>query len=132
MFLERFDLLILAGVTPKSVKVYLNDKKIQNIESFKSYVEMYMKASDKDNGVEMPFFYEIPDKRWEVAVSSSDGQFQQVSYVNSICTVRGGTHVDFITDQIDAKILEAVKKKNKDLKNIKSPKIKVRFQMPYI
>ncbi|XP_062109563.1 DNA topoisomerase 2-like [Humulus lupulus] len=37
---------------------------------------------------------EITEKvndRWEVCVSLSDGQFQQVSFVNSIATIKGGT-----------------------------------------
>ena len=37
---------------------------------------------------------------WEILLTLSDGQFKQVSFVNSICTSRGGTHVDFILDKI--------------------------------
>jgi len=43
----------------------------------------------------------------------SDGAFQQVSFVNSICTTKGGTHVDYITEQIVKKIIEKVAAKNK-------------------
>lgn len=38
--------------------------------------------------------------RWEVCVSTTDGQFQQVSFVNSICTYKGGTHVNYLVDQV--------------------------------
>lgn len=31
---------------------------------------------------------------------ATDGQFQQVSFVNSICTSKGGTHVDYLVNQI--------------------------------
>lgn len=37
----------------------------------------------------------------------------QVSFVNSISTSKGGTHVNYIADQITQHIVEAVKKKNK-------------------
>ncbi|KAL5075948.1 hypothetical protein RYX36_014932, partial [Vicia faba] len=52
--------------------------------------------------------------RWEICVSLSDGQFQQVSFVNSIATIKGGTHVDYITNQITAYIMNKVNKKKKD------------------
>lgn len=42
----------------------------------------------------------VDNDRWQVIVSISDGEFKQVSFVNSICTTRGGSHVDYITNQI--------------------------------
>ncbi len=51
--------------------------------------------------------------RWEIAVTCSDGQFQQVSFVNSICTTKGGTHVAYIVDQITAAVATVANKKNK-------------------
>lgn len=115
----------IAGITPSKVKVHLNGKKIKEVDNFKTYIDMYVKAYNEDNLTEAPVVYEKPHARWEVGVSSSDGQFQQVSYVNSICTIRGGTHVNYIADQIVAKIHETIKKKHKDLKNIKPFQIKV-------
>lgn len=38
-----------------------------------------------------------------------------MSFVNSICTFRGGTHVNMIAEQIVEKIQEQIKKKHKDL-----------------
>lgn len=55
--------------------------------------------------------------------SLSDGQFQQVSFVNSICTIKGGTHVNYIADQIVNRISAVLNKKNKDLQ-IKPHQIK--------
>lgn len=78
---------------------------------------MYLsKDNDQEN-------LKIQDKtnnndRWELIISQSDGQFQQVSFVNSICTSGGGTHVTYIMDQITTKIQEVLKKKCKGL-NIK-------------
>ena len=37
----------------------------------------------------------------------------QVSFVNSICTIKGGQHVNHVTDQLVEAILKAVQKKNK-------------------
>ena len=117
----------IAGVTPEKVKVSLNGKKIKEVENFKTYIEMYMKVINEENGSEAPFIYEKPHPRWEIGISSSDGQFQQVSYVNSIWTIRGGTHVNYVADQIVSKLQEHIKKKNKDLKNIKPFQIKVSY-----
>ncbi len=57
--------------------------------------------------------YERLNERWEVAFTLSDGQFNQVSFVNSICTSKGGTHVTSVADQIVTQLIEAVKKKDK-------------------
>ena len=35
----------------------------------------------------------------------------QVSFVNSIATTKGGRHVDYIADQLVAKLIETVRKK---------------------
>ncbi len=68
-----------------------------------------LKISDKTN----------KNDRWELIVSPSDGQFQQISFVNSICTSSGGTHVTYIVDQITSKLQEIIKKKHKEIKDIK-------------
>ena len=43
---------------------------------------------------------------------SCDG-FQNVSFVNSIATTKGGRHVDAVMDQLCKKFEETVNKKNK-------------------
>lgn len=48
--------------------------------------------------------YDTPGKRWEVAFALSDGEFKQVSFTNSIATIKGGTHVDLITTQLANKL----------------------------
>lgn len=57
--------------------------------------------------------HEIIDNRWEIAFCISDGSFNQVSFVNSIATSLGGTHVDYVSNMIVGKITEQIKKKNK-------------------
>lgn len=64
-------------------------------------------------GLEAPCVFERINERWEVGVGISDGSFQQVSYVNSICTIKGGQHVNYIVDQLTSRLIGAVKKKNK-------------------
>ena len=103
----------MAGVTPKSVNVYLNDEKLK-IKNFQDYITMYTEAiNDDEDNIEI--FYEQPNERWEIGMSLSESQFQQVSFVNGISTSKGGTHVIYATDKITNRILENINKKNKDL-----------------
>lgn len=112
----------VAGVTDKSLRVYLNDEKI-SIKSFPEYVSLYNDAkkgsNDSGSGDEQDapspdsVIFDKPDGRWQVGVALSDDGFQQVSFVNGICTTKGGQHVNYITDQIATKLIAVVKKKNK-------------------
>jgi DNA topoisomerase-2 len=108
----------MAG-TLKGVKVSLNGTPI-NL-NFKKYIEMYAKAIQKERGLDegtepagVSVIVEDPKahEKWEIGFAVSDGSFQQVSFVNSIATTSGGTHVNYISDQICDKLLEVVKKKN--------------------
>ena len=49
--------------------------------------------------------------RWMVAVAPSDSGFQQVSFVNGICTTKGGTHVDHVAGAVSAGIIDDLGKK---------------------
>jgi DNA topoisomerase-2 len=92
----------LAGCNP-NLKIYFNDELI-SFKSFRDYVEYY--KSD--------FYYEeSKDKFWSLSISHSDNGFQQVSFVNSSETYDGGTHVDYILNQIISKIREFILKKHK-------------------
>ncbi len=88
----------MAGVTPAKVKVYFNDKQIE-VKNFSNYVDMFIESKCNDDD-SLPKVYEQPHERWEVAASLSEGQFQQVSYVNSICTSKGGTHVNYVVEKV--------------------------------
>ena len=109
----------LAGTTPSAIKVYLNNKRITQATDFEKYVDMYFSAKKTE---EIEKFYLKASDRWElcIAVIPDQYQFQQVSFVNSICTIRGGTHVFHVTDQIATKLLETINKKHKSL-DIKFP-----------
>jgi DNA topoisomerase II len=67
----------------------------------------------KDRGI---VFAKLND-RWQIAVGVTpiDGQFAQMSFVNSIATSKGGTHVSYVTDQIVKGIHEKLSKRNSDL-----------------
>jgi DNA topoisomerase II len=106
----------MAG-TCKGVKVKLNGSRLP-CQSFKKYIEMYTKGIKNERGDEAAHDHneiitESPDARWEIGFAVSDGSFQQVSFVNSVATTSGGTHVNYIADQVCNKLLDFIKKKNK-------------------
>ncbi|KAG8480258.1 hypothetical protein CXB51_024810 [Gossypium anomalum] len=112
----------LAGCLGKTVKVELNGKRIA-VKSFLDYVNLYLSAASKNKSEPLPRISEKVNARWEVCVSLSEGQFQQVSFVNSIATIKGGTHVDYVTNQISNYVMNAVNKKNKNA-NVKAHNVK--------
>ncbi|KAL4291801.1 hypothetical protein GQ457_14G024050 [Hibiscus cannabinus] len=112
----------LAGCLGKTVKVELNGKRIP-VKSFLDYVNLYLSAASKTRTEPLPRIPEKVNPRWEVCVSISDGQFQQVSFVNSIATIKGGTHVDYVTNQISNYVMNVINKKNKNA-NIKAHNVK--------
>lgn len=107
----------LAATPGKKVKVVLNGKEIE-AKSFHDYAQLYLNTANKNRENPLPRIdnntKEDLNPRWQISVSQSDGQFQQVSFVNSINTIKGGTHVDYITAQITKCVIDAVKKKNKN------------------
>ncbi|MCJ1284626.1 DNA topoisomerase 2 [Xylographa opegraphella] len=117
----------LAG-TIRGVKVSLNGKSVK-VNSFKKYMEMYTKAIKRERGEEADndtsdIITDNPDVRWEIGFAVSDGTFQQVSFVNSIATTSGGTHVNYIADQVCDKLMAIVKKKNKGGATLKPAQIR--------
>jgi DNA topoisomerase II len=92
------------------LRVFLNGEKLP-IKSFKDYMALYYEEKP-----EIPFIHEKSGDRWEVAVGASQGQLDQVSFVNSIWTIKGGSHVMHVVDQIVAKIVDYVVKKKKGMK----------------
>jgi len=111
----------VAGST-SGVKVYLNGMRLP-VNCFKDYVQLYVKSMNR-NGEEANIIHEKAGIRWEVCLMSSEKGFQQISFVNSIATTKGGRHVDHVTDQITKKLVEVVKKKNKGGVEVKPYQIK--------
>jgi DNA topoisomerase-2 len=92
----------LAGCNP-GCKVYFNDELIES-KSFEDYIKYY-----KDEF----FFEENKEKTWSLGIASSDDGFQQISFANSTDTYDGGTHVDYILNQILSQLREFFQKKHK-------------------
>jgi len=100
----------IAGSTHKKIKVMLNGKQVP-VSCFEGYCKLYHCSEDKsDSGFCM---YERVSDRWEIGVGVTDGSFQQVSFVNSINTIKGGTHVQHVTDQLVDELLSVLKSKNR-------------------
>ena len=83
------------------IRVQFNGERF-NFSSFAAYCRLYTES----------VFYE-GSERWRIAVGTSAGSMQQVSFVNGVETKDGGTHVDFVTNQIVEAIRARLKKKNK-------------------
>ena len=91
------------AATNTKLKVYLNDVLI-NFKSFSDYIKLY--TDD--------YLYESSkDSLWSVGISISNNGFQQISFVNSTETYDGGTHVNYILDQIITNLREFFLKKHK-------------------
>lgn len=111
------------AASTRGVSVFLNGQKLP-VKNFKDYIDLYIKGANDDAGIPMKICYENISERWEVAVTSSDKGFQQVSFVNSIATTKGGRHVDYIADMIVKQVMDTIKKKNKGGVNIKPFQVK--------
>jgi DNA topoisomerase-2 len=99
----------ICALTGNEIKVLLNNEKI-DYKNFEKYVDLYLGASR----TEVPRAYAISDNgRWEVCVSGSLNGFKHVSFVNGINTLKGGKHVDYITNQITKKVCELITKRKK-------------------
>lgn len=98
------------AATNPSMKVWLNGAKL-SVKGFKDYIKLY-----HGEDPEVPFVHERCGERWEIAVGASGGSPEQVSFVNSISTIKGGTHVDHVVNQIVTKIQDHILKKNKGMK----------------
>jgi len=109
----------IAGTAPKGLKVYLNGAKIK-VKDFEDYVNLFLPQNVEKPA---PRVYEAINDRWQVCVAVSDGQFDQVSFVNSINTVKGGSHVKYVADQVTSELCTMINKKHKGT-NVKPQYIK--------
>ncbi|XP_037134365.1 DNA topoisomerase 2-alpha isoform X2 [Syngnathus acus] len=100
----------IAG-SAKGVRVFFNSKRLP-VTDFRSYVNLYVKDKVNEVGKELTVVHEIVNRRWEVCLTVSEKGFQQVSFVNSIATTKGGRHTDYVADQVVSKLIDVVNKKN--------------------
>ena len=85
------------------LKIYFNGNLI-NINTFEDYIKLYTQE----------YFYEFKkDKTWSLGIALSQNGFQQVSFANTTETYDGGTHVDYVMNQIIVSLREFFLKKHK-------------------
>ena len=85
------------------LKIYFNNNLV-DLNSFEDYIKLYTTE----------YFYETnKEKTWSIAIALSDNGFQQISFANSTETYDGGTHVDYIMNQIVVELREFFAKKHK-------------------
>ena len=104
------------ATTNKDVSVSFNGEKI-SIKDFEKYCELFL---DKK---EQPLIYEACGERWEIGASiSSSGSFEYLSFVNGINTIKGGKHIEYITNMITKNLVDMTLNKKK--KTVKTQHIK--------
>lgn len=111
------------AASTRGVSVFLNGQKL-GIKNFKDYIDLYLRGSNDDAGNPMKVVYENVNERWEIALTCSERGFQQVSFVNSIATMKGGRHVDHVVDSVVKSLIETLNKKNKGGVSIKPFQVK--------
>jgi DNA topoisomerase-2 len=114
LFMRR--VIDACATTNKDVSVFFNNEKLM-IKDFEKYAELFVEKT------EQPLVYEVCNDRWEiVATLSKTGIHEQISFVNGINTIRGGRHVDYVTQNIIKRLVDLVQSKKK--KTIKAQHIK--------
>ena len=109
LFKKRvYDIGAVTDHSAKKIKIDYNGFTVP-VKNFQTYIDLYLGSK-----TETPRIYESASERWEYAVAlSSTGEFANVSFVNGICTYKGGKHVDYIMGQIVRKLVEYIEKKKK-------------------
>jgi len=96
----------IAAVTDRSIRVKYNGAVVP-VKDFKQYIGLYIRP-------EVKRVYEAPSDRWEYAVClTNTDEFGHVSFVNGICTSKGGKHVEYIMGQLLRKLAAFIKTKKK-------------------
>lgn len=98
----------MAFTSQNNLAVWFNNTRLELVSCL-DYIKLYL--PDPEN---TELAYTIPHARWYVAACMAPNfQFNQVSFVNGICTSRGGRHVDYVTKQITSKLASWIMKKKK-------------------
>ena len=99
-----------SAISSSKVGVYFDNEKV-SIKDFETYMNMFVGTKSECLRV-----YEKLNGRWEVGIAlNQSDKFSQVSFVNGISTSDGGTHVDYIVNQIIYRLKDQIEKKNKDI-----------------
>lgn len=89
--------------TSSNCKVKFNGDVLPK-QNFDAYAKMH-------EGVENVSM--VTSDRWSVCIGPCENGMEQVSFVNGICTTKGGTHVDYVASHVAAGIIEDMAKKIK-------------------
>lgn len=98
--LMRKRVIDIAAANP-GLKLEFNGEKFK-FKTFREYVDLYTQNSIWERS-----------KDWEIAFGVSKDGFQSVSFVNSIGTKDGGTHENYVLNQVIEGLRTLIKKKHK-------------------
>lgn len=113
----------IAACTSKEVIVSYNGEKI-NTRTFERYVDLYIGT----RGQCKRQYLKVND-RWEIVVCASDDGFEQVSFVNGICTYLGGRHVDHVATIISGRLAKYANDKKNGANGLTAKSIKDNMQI---
>jgi DNA topoisomerase-2 len=89
--------------TTQNCKVKFNGDVLPK-QNFEAYAKMH-------EGVDQ--VASVSGDRWSVCIGPSENGLEQVSFVNGLCTMKGGTHVDHVANHIANAIIDDMAKKIK-------------------
>jgi DNA topoisomerase-2 len=101
--------------TSANCKVKFNGEALPK-QNFEAYAKMH-------DGVEN--VYSATTDRWSVCIGPSEDGMEQVSFVNGLCTTKGGTHVDHVASLVASGIIDDMAKKIK----LKPQQVKATFRI---
>jgi DNA topoisomerase-2 len=89
--------------TTQNCKVKFNGDVLPK-QNFETYAKMHEGVQEVAS---------VTGDRWSVCIGPSENGLEQVSFVNGICTMKGGTHVDHVANHIANGIIDDMAKKIK-------------------
>ena len=101
--------------TSPNCKVKFNGEALPK-QSFEAYAKMHTGVNN---------VYCATTDRWSVCIGPSEDGMEQVSFVNGICTTKGGTHVDHVASLVASGIIDDMAKKIR----LKPQQVKATFRI---
>jgi len=101
--------------TSANCKVKFNGEALPK-QNFEAYAKMHEGVGN---------VYSATTDRWSVCIGPSEDGMEQVSFVNGICTTKGGTHVDHVASMVASGIIDDMAKKIK----LKPQQVKATFRI---
>ena len=89
--------------TTQNCKVKFNGDILPK-QNFEAYAKMHEGVQDVAS---------VSGDRWSVCIGPSENGLEQISFVNGLCTMKGGTHVDHVANIVANGIIEDMTKKIK-------------------